>query len=190
MANINLERWEAEFRKAAKTDNFALCRDHLDRLCLPDEPELFVHGTVLVVHACCAYANLDGQSLAGFLELQKYFPDDALNAEYAFTFDLCGNAYARVLVPTKRGFLDLADLYGHPWWEYKVVGYGRFWVSRTDGEDLSRRELRQIEIEVTEDLRFDYSEDELNFWFNDIAVRGVLQVDLQDVYPDDDETEE
>jgi len=47
----------------------------------------------------------------------------------------------------------------------------------------------QIEIEVTEDLRFDYSEDELNFWFNDVAVRGILQVDLQDVNHSEDEND-
>jgi hypothetical protein len=187
MAKSSLDRWEREFRRAAKADDFSVCRDHLDRLNLPDEPELLVHGTVLVVQACCAYASLDGQSLAGFLELQKYCPDDAPDAKYAFTLDLCGEGYARVLVPAKRGFLDLADLYGHPWWEYKVVGFWRLWVSRTDGEDLSRRELAQIEIEVTEDLRFDYSEDELDLRFDDSAVKGVLQIHVQDVYHSDKE---
>lgn len=67
------------------------------------------------------------------------------------------------------------------------------WVSRTDGEDLSGDELAQIETAVTEDLRFDYSDDELDFWFDDSAVEGVLQVTLQDVdgcKDEDDEAEE
>jgi hypothetical protein len=192
MPKSSLERWEVEFRKAAKVDNLVLCRDHLHRLGLPDEPELLVHGTVLVVQACCAYARIDGQSTDGFLQLQKYCPADAPDAKYAFTFDLFGKGFARVLVPAKNVVLDLADLYGHPWREYKMCGYRCLWVSRTDGEDLSGDELTKIQTEVTEDLRFDYLDDELNFWFNDSAVEGILQVNLQDVdgCGDEDEAEE
>jgi len=186
-----LERWEADFRKAAKADKLVLCRNHLHRLGLPDEPELLVQGTVLAVQACCAYASLDRQSFAEFLQLQKYCPADAPDAKFAFTFDLCGKGFARVLVSTLRGVIDLADLYGHPWWEYQVCGYRCFWVSHTDGKDLSGEELAQIETEVTEDLRFDYPENELGFWFDDSAVEGVLQVTLQDldVCEDEDEKE-
>jgi len=182
-----LEKWEREFRIAAKADDLAAFRHHLYRLNLPDESELLMHGTILLVQACCAYASLGGQSLTGFLQLQKYFPGEVPDAKYAFTFDLCGKGFGRVLVPGKRGVLDLADLYGHPWWEYEVCGYRFFCVSRTDGKDLSRDELAQIQTEVTEDLRFDYSEDELAFWFSDSAVKGILQVELHDVYRSDDE---
>lgn len=58
------------------------------------------------------------------------------------------------------------------------------------GEDLSGDELAQIETAVTEDLRFDYSDDELDFWFDDSAVEGVLQVTLQDVDGCKDEDDE
>jgi len=190
MPDSEWERWERDFRRAAKADNLALFRDHLSTLGLPDEPEALLHGTILVVNACCAYARLDGQSLAGFLQLQKYFPDDAPDAKYAFTFDLCGKTFGRVLVSSKVGTFDLADLYEHPWWEYKVCGYNCFWVSRTDGEYLSAEDLTQIETEVTEDLRFDYTEDELSFWFYHCVNEGALLVTLQDVYdPDEDEDE-
>jgi len=82
-------------------------------------------------------------------------------------------------------------LYGHPWWEYQVCGYRCFWVSRPNEEDLSGEELAQLETEGPEDLRFDYSENELGFWFDDSAVEGVLQVTLQDldVCEDEDEKE-
>lgn len=177
----NLEQWQIAFRKDAEKDGLRLFRDHLARFGLPDEPELLLHGTVLAVVACCAYAGLDGRSQDEFLQLQKYFPQDALDAEYAFTFDLCGKSYARILIPVNRGILDLADLYGHPWWEYKVCGYCRFWVSRTDEYDLSPEEITRIATEITDDLRFDYCEDELDFCFDDNIIDGVLQVDLQDV---------
>jgi hypothetical protein len=191
MAKSSLERWEEEFRKAAKGDNFVLMRDHMHRLSLPPEPELLVHGTVLVVQACCAYAGLDGQPTTRFLQLQKYFPADAPAAKYAFTFDLFGKGFARVLRSENSTVLDLADLYGHPWWEYEVCGYHCFWVSRTDGKDLSGAELSKIEREVTEDLRFDYADEELDFWFDYSAVEGILQVNLQslDDFEYEDETE-
>jgi len=63
-------------------------------------------------------------------------------------------------------------------------------VSRTDGDDLSDDEIELIDKEVTEDLRFDYSEDELNFWFDDSAVEGALFVMLNDVYDSTGEDEE
>ena len=188
MSDRKLKRWENKFRKAAELDDLVVLRDHLYSLDLPDEPELLLHGTIHFVQACCAYATLDGQqSLDGFLYLQSYFPGDAPGAKYAFTFDLYGKGCARVLLPAKTGILDLADLYGHPWWEYEVSGYRRFWVSRTDGRDLTEDELLQIQDEVTEDLRFDYSEDELDFWFNDDAVQGTLFVELQDVERSEEE---
>ena len=176
----SLHQWEREFRSAARADNLALFRDHLHRLELPDEPEALLNGTIMVIYACCAYASIDGQSFAGFLEMQKYNPADAGDASYAFTFDLY-KAFARVLVPTKFRDLDLADIYNHPWDEYKMCGYRRFWVSRIDGEDLSAEELEQIETDVTRDLRFDYSEEELNIWFDDPTVEGVLLVTPQEV---------
>ena len=192
MPNSDWERWERDFRRAAKADNLALFRDHLSTLGLPDEPEALLHGTILVVRACCAYSLLDGQSIAGFLQLQQYFPDDAPDAKYAFTFDLFGKAFGRVLVSSKVETIDLADLYEHPWWEYEISGYRCFWVSRTDGEYPSAEDLTHIETEVTEDLRFDYTENELGFWFHHCVNEGALLVTLQvqGVYdPDEDEEE-
>jgi hypothetical protein len=151
-----------------------------------------MEGTIRLVQACCAYASIDGRSFAGFLKMQRYDPTEVDDAKYAFTFDLCGKAYARVLVSTKdlygkHGVLDLADLYGNPWRDYKVCGYYSLCISRTDGTDLDVGELIQLEKVVTDDLRFDYSEDELAFWFDDSAIEGTLRVTLQDIYePDND----
>ena len=46
------------------------------------------------------------------LRTSQYNPAEATGACYVFTFDLCGKAFARILVETKVGTLDLADLYG------------------------------------------------------------------------------
>ena len=180
MSNVDLKRWISKFRKDARTDQYTLFRKHLRDLALPDDPELLTEGTIQVVIASAAYASLDGQSFAAFLNMQRYDPAEAIDAKYAFTFDLCGKASARILVPTKAIIPDLADLYGHPWEDYKVCGYHAIYISRIDGKKLVSSELARLEKEVTEDLRYDYSADELNLWFDNESVDGVLKVFVQD----------
>lgn len=115
--------------------------------------------------------------------MQRYNPADAPDAECSLTFDIFGKGYARLLAPKKKMLFEigLADLYGHPWEPFQVCGYSMFWVSRLDGEALGVTELERIEKEVTEDLRYDYPEDELNFWFDPDSIEGVMAVTVQDV---------
>jgi hypothetical protein len=182
MPIYQFKQWESEFRSIAKADNFTLFRDHLQMLNLPNKPKLLLEGTVQAVLACCVYANIDGRPFADFLATQKYRPDNADNVKQTFTFELRGKAFARVLVSKKyASFLDLVDLYNHPWVRYKVSGYHRFWVSRTDGKALTHKENAQIEKDVTNDLRYDYAENELGFWFDDSTIEGILRVELYDV---------
>jgi len=169
--------WERKFRAAARSDNYALFRDHMRRLGLPD-PKLMLEGTIRVVQARWVFANLDGWQSGPFLEMQKYNPSQAIGARYAFTFDLCGKAFARVLVNTEVGTLDvdLADLFCYPWGDYKVVGFWQFWISHLDWTCLTSEELEQLEDHVTDDLLFDYGEDELNFWFDASPDNSFLLV--------------
>jgi hypothetical protein len=191
-------RWAQDFREAAKADGYVILRDHLRRLGLPDNPELLLEGTIHAVQACLSYAIIDCQSYSGFLGMQKYDPAEAADAMYAVTFDLCGKAFARVLAPSsvaesasQGGFgFDLADLYGHPWQCYERVGYGRFWVSRIDEDDLTCEELAEIELVVTYDLRFDYCEEELDIWFDDLFTEGSLLVTVQDRVDSEEEPPE
>lgn len=178
-----LNEWERKFRSAAKADNLALFRDHLRNLNLPDKPELLLEGTILVVQACCIYLDMDGRLYSEFLGLQKYNPADIRSAKYAFTFEISDKAFARVLIKRKHGSgLDLADLYEHPWNKYKVAGYKRICISRADGKDLTEKQKAQLEEDVTYDLRYEYDEDELDFWFDDSTIEGVLWVELNDVF--------
>ena len=68
--------------------------------------------------------------------MQRYDASEAVDARYAFTFDLCGKGFGRVLFSKKVGILDLADLYNHPWDDYKVCGYRSVYISRVDGKKL------------------------------------------------------
>jgi len=176
----SFQQWRREFRKSARDDRYAVLRDHLHRLCLPDRPERLLEGTILVVQACLAYAGLDGQPAGSLLGMQVYDPGDAADAKYAITFDLHGKAFARLLAAPGLTTLDLADLYGHPWDRYGCCGYGRFWISRTDGSRLTRTQRLRLEQVVTGDLRFDYCDDEIDIWFDDRSAKGSLLVTVQD----------
>src|SRR5450759_3661203 len=180
MTYANLQRWEREFRKAAEADEYTLLREHLCRLELPEDPALLLEGTIQVVIACEAYASIDGQSFAAFLKMQTYDASEAVDAMYGFTFGLCGKAFGRVLVPTKAAIPDLADLFNHPWQDYKVCGYHSVFISRIDGRKLGSRELARLEQEVTYDLRYDYGEDDVDFWFDDATIAGMLLITVQD----------
>jgi hypothetical protein len=183
-------QWEREFRKAAKADHLSAFREHLRRFDLPDKPELLVNGTVYVVQACIAYATLDQNSFDAFLALQKYDPAEAKGAVYVFTFDLHERAFARILVPADIRTIDLADLYGHPWWAYEVVGYDSFWITRVDERSLAAGEKEKLEKAVLDDLRFDYADEELNVWSNEHTklsepMDGAFHVMLQNIEMED-----
>lgn len=201
MSEELLDQWEQDFRTAARADDCAMFREHLGRLSprehlgrllRPDEPQLMLEATIRIVRMCSAYATVDNRAeeFGHFLNMQKYNPAEATDARYVFTFDLWGKAFARVLVETKVQTLDLADLYGSPWSDYEVVGFHYLWISHPDWTNLTNEELRQLEDEVTNDLRFDYAEDELEFWFDDSLDETYLFVTVQDVYESEDESDD
>jgi hypothetical protein len=171
-----LQQWEREFRREAKADKLRALRDHLRALNLEVRPQPILEGTIHVVRACAAYAQIDGQSYARFLAMQTYDPARSPRAVYAFTFSLCGKAFARVLLGRELRGLDLADLFDHPWQEYEVCGFDCFWVARVDRTALKERESVIIERQVTDDLLFDYLEEEL-----DICIEDCLDEDYQPV---------
>ena len=186
---LALAQWEKSFRADAKADDYLIFREHLRRLDMPEQPNMLLDGTVVFVQMCAAYLELDGQEVIEFLERQTYDPRKSSDMPYQVTFDIHRKAYARINLPATLRPVDLADLYGAPWNEYRVVGYCDIWISRIDEVPLSPDEIAKFETVVEEDLRFDYSEDELSFWFDPDTHDGVLKVSIQDVY-DDEESED
>jgi hypothetical protein len=142
-----------------------------------------VEGTIVVVRMCSAYLIADGYKKAfhELLSLQTYDPAKASNARYAFTFDIFGKAFARILVDAELEGVDLADLYGNPWFKYRRVGFRSLWISHPDWSHLTKKEMNQLRTAVTNDLRHDYAEDELSFWFDDNLDKSYLLVTLEDV---------
>ena len=177
-----LDQWEIDFRAAALADGLEVFRDHLKRLDRSDNPSLMLEGTIRLLRMCACYATIDdcGEQFEDFLAMQTYHVAKDTTARYAFTFDIHGLALARVLVEYKDGILDLADLYGSPWNDYRVVGFSHLWVSHLDWSDLTEEEVSELEGVIENDLRFDYSEEELNVWFDDGLDEAYLFITVQD----------
>ena len=197
MSKDLLKEWLIQFRSDAESDALKLLDDHIDRLSevanvVPGVPKRLMDGTVNVVVACCAYWGLDSDDCdrtKRFLESQKYSLWERKGNGYVFTFDLHSMAYGSIRIEDALmlgGYMDLADLYGHPWWEYERIGYDNLYVTRSDWGEFSAPELELIESQIIEDIRYDYSEDELNMWTELSDESNCFIVHLQDGYDEDD----
>ena len=119
---------------------------------------------------------------AALLAKQTYNPRRAAGVRYAATFGICHFASVRILIEDVAE-IDLDDLNGVMWNQYKVAGYSTLWLSRVDGHPLGRRELDRLEAAVENDFRFDNSEDELALTF--LPKSHYLKVDVVELDEDD-----
>ncbi len=185
MLKDEFSKWENQFRSDATKDGMLSLSKHLQRIGLTDHPQKLLHGTVMYLVGCCAYLGLDDREIGKFLAMQKYRPAVDADSHYAFTFCLHGRAFGRIITPLTGMCVDLADLYGHPWHEFQMCGYGEIRISRIDDGHLSKPEIEEIEQFIENDIYFDYGEDEVRFWTDPDSVPGVLIVCVYDVMPED-----
>ena len=85
-------------------------------------------------------------------------------------------SYGRLVVSKDLKYVDLADLFNHPWWRIQLAGYGCFWISRIDGQQLTQDEILLLEERVEADLRFDYDEESLIVMFDSDTSPSALYV--------------
>jgi hypothetical protein len=182
MPNAKLAAWEHTYRSARKNDQRDILLDHLDLLGIDANPELLFEGTIKLVKMSAAYLSMGrSRHIDAFLSMQGYNPPLNPEAPYIFTFDLCGKAYARAFVGKGENMMiDLADLFGSPWEEYKVAGYYEFIISRADLKPLLVKEVKSLISMVKDDLYYDYSKDELEIDFTEYSNRSCLQVALME----------
>lgn len=194
-----LEQWEREFRAAAKADGGAALDEHLQRLDLdgfygrplrPNETDLMLEATIDMVRMLSPYATMDGrdEDFIRFLDMQRYHFVEPSDERFVFTFNLCYAAYARLVVDHEGKLVDLADLYGTPWNSLRIAGYSQLWMSHVDWMPMTSETVAHLESIVTNDLRFDYGEEEVDFWFDDSLSEAYLLVTIQDAY--DEEVED
>jgi len=181
---MDYRTWEKAFRADARADKYRVLSDVLKRLGLPDKPRLMLHGTVDMVRACCAYNRIDNNGFfETFLRLQTYAPDTVADNLYMFTFDVFGKAYARIIVNEKCQGLDLADMFDFPWQRHKMAGFRCFWISSASWRALKKREINRLAQAVKEDLYYDFSEDELEVWFDVVRDGTCILVNLLEKEP-------
>lgn len=185
MSDDTFTQWADRFEYDALKDNMALMRKHLKHIGLPDEPEKLITGTIMYMSACCAYLHIDGQSYDALLDLQTYRPELDADFYYSFTFNLYERTFGRIISSLDLKCLDFADLHNHPWDAFKTCGYSDVRVARLDDKGLSQDEIQEIEKMVIKDMRFDFTEDEVDVWFDQYTIDGVLLVYCQDRYADD-----
>lgn len=182
MSRDAISEWAKSFRADALKDDLSVFRQHMQRLDLPDSPELMLEGTIEMVGLCAVFCNLDRREndFRKFLEIQTYDPMASKGAKYAYTFDIVGFTYARILVANTKSPLDLADLYGAPWNKYEVCGFSGLWVSHPDWSPMKEKELRALEQEITDDVYFDYGEDEVDVWLDEDSSDRYVRVFIED----------
>lgn len=171
-------RWQKEFAAEARANSFAEFRRHLEYLDMDFPPEAMLEGTELLLSAVMAYREMDGQAVESFMNQQRYRLAGEGLLPYCLTFNLCGRGVGRILTDEKFSEIDFADLYDHPWYDFKVVGFQQVWISRLDGEPISKTEREDMERHITNDLYFDKEETELrvDFSFFDLEDCVLLQV--------------
>lgn len=182
MTQDAFSRWANRFRRDAMKDDMALLRKHLQRIGLPDEPEKLLDGTIMYMSGCCAYLNIDGRPFEDFLAAQRYRPDADADVQHFFTFNLREKTFGRIATPLYPHYVDLADLYGHPWNDFRMCGYSDLRVVRIDDDNMSAEECDELEKVITDDLLFDYTEEEIDIHMDNYSVEGVLICNVQDVY--------
>ncbi len=181
MSKDAFSRWADRFRRDAIKDDMVLLRAHLERIGLPDEPEKLIDGTILFMSACCAYLGMDSRSEEDMLAIQQYRPTADAHDHYYFTFNLFNEAFGRVITPLHPTFVDLADLHDHPWYDYRRFGYSDIRVARIDEGNLSEDECDEIEKIITDDIRFDYTEEEVDIRVDRDSIHGLLIGYVNDV---------
>jgi hypothetical protein len=175
----SLVAWERGFRTDFAKDRGAFFEPLITRFGLKIDAEDMLEGTIDFVTASAALADLDGVEIKAFLADQRYDAQAPI-ATHALTFDVAGRGAARLLVTPALTSIDLADLYEYPWNRLELVGYSGFWLSRLDGNALEPSEVEELDRVVTGDIRFDYAEDEVSFFFDPDSYEGALAVTVYD----------
>lgn len=86
--------------------------------------------------------------------------------------------------------VDFADMFNHPWYEYKTAGFRDVRISRLDGEAIGVAELETLERLFKEDIYYDCAEGEVDAWVTSTELEDTVLASAVDVcLPQDLEAE-
>ena len=159
------QKWMREFTAAAVKDNYAELLRPIKHLKLECSAKDALASTISLVLAVVVYCEMDGRNCETFLKQQHYQLDANDEIEYCLVFDLTGltgSYFGRILTDINFTSVDLEDLFNHSWPMSDTAGFTEVYITRLDGKRIGKRELGRLYKQVTSDLYYGYSEDELS----------------------------
>jgi len=168
-AAIYFKSWLDQFINDANSDNQLALEALLEEFVGVDAEDAHViDATIHLVLYSVSHRLLDGipmESIKTFLGMQAYSESDDLSRRFVFMFNLGRDLWGRIISQLEVPVMDLADLINQPWDDAQTVGYTQMCISRVDRGSLSDIDIEDIKEFVTYDIRFDYSEDDLDISF-------------------------
>ncbi len=154
--------WQRQFAADAVADDANEIRRHIEYLGLDCSRAAMLTGTDLLVAAVMAYQQMDNQDCEGFVEQQRYWLCGDDLPFYCLTFNLGKKYFGRLLTNKNMDGVDFADLFNHPWYPFETAGFHEVHISRLDGSPITMEELEAMERRFTEDMYYDYTDDEIS----------------------------
>ncbi len=167
-------QWQRQFAADAVADDCAEILRHIEYLELGCSRADMLVGTDMLLFAVLIYLQMDGQDCESFLKGQRYWLCGEDLPFYCLTFNFGKGHFGRVLTDKAITGVDFADLFNHPWNEYKTAGFHEVHISRLDGEPIDTSELENLERRFTEDMYYDYTEDELEAYINRTELQDTV----------------
>jgi hypothetical protein len=179
------QKWLREFTAAAAADNYANLLRPIEHLELKCSPKNAMAATIALVNAIVAYCQLDGRDCETFLNRQQYGLNSDDGNKYCLIFDLSGMTskyFGRILTDIDFTSIDLEDLFDHPWPMSNTAGFTEAYITRLDGKQIRKREMRSLYKVVTSDMYYGRSEDELSVdvsmtYFPDTALIYAIETE-------------
>jgi len=155
-------KWQRKFTADALADDCTEIRRHIKYLELDCTPEAMLEGTGLLLSAVMVYTHLDGGECETLIKQQRYRLGGEGLAFYCLTFNFGKGHFGRILTDEKIDGVDFADLFDHPWHEYKTAGFNEVWISRLDGQPIGDEKMNNLYYRVRDDFYFDNTEEDLS----------------------------
>jgi hypothetical protein len=176
------DRWLRQFLSDAAADDSAAVQRHIDHLGLECSSADLLLGTGQLVAATMAFLSVDGQEIDSFLNRQSYRPGTEGASHYFLMFNMGQGHFGRLIADREITHIDFADLFDYPWEAFETAGFTDVFITRIDGTQMEADELDQLYQRFTEDIYFDYGEDEVaatvgDTELHDTALATAYEVD-------------
>ena len=153
--------WQRQFADDAVADDCGEILRHIEYLELDCSRADMLIGTDMLLFAVLIYLQMDGKDCASLIKRQRYWLRGDGLSYYGLTFNFGKGHFGRILTDRNITGVDFADLFNHPWNEYKTAGFHEVYISRLDGKPIDKDELTTLYARFSEDMYYDYTADDV-----------------------------